>query len=92
MNIIQSPSPLTADNGAPRFYDLREVAQILKCSVRTVRRLLADGRLGYSQERKGGVIRVSAQDIADYYEASRIGPAVSHRSRSRRRQPARAAA
>ncbi|MGW1135000.1 helix-turn-helix domain-containing protein [Streptomyces griseoluteus] len=89
MNTIKSPAPLTADTGIPQFYDLREVAVILKCSVRTVRRLLADGRLGYSQERKGGVIRVSAQDIAAYYEASRIGPAVSRRTR---RQPARAAA
>lgn len=85
MNTTQSPAPTT---DIPQFYDLREVALILKCSVRTVRRLLADGRLGYSQERRGGVIRVSAQDITAYYEASRIGPSVSHRPGRARRTPA----
>jgi excisionase family DNA binding protein len=90
VNTTQSPTaPTTVDIDGPRYYDLREVASILKCSVRTVRRLLADGRLGYSQEKKGGVIRVSDADISAYYEASRIGPVVAHRSR---RRPARAAA
>ncbi len=83
MNTTQSPAPTTADIGGPRYHDLRQVAAILKCSVRTVRRLLADGRLGYSQEKKGGVIRVSDADIAAYYEASRIGPAVPIQRRRR---------
>lgn len=68
------------------YLSLPQVAAELKCSVRTVRRYLADGRLGYSQEKKGGVIRVSREDIAAYYQASRRGPAVS------RRRTARAAA
>lgn len=85
MNTTQSPTaPTTADNGGPQYHDLREVASKLKCSVRTVRRLLADGRLGYSQEKKGGVIRVSDADIAAYYEATRIGPAITHRPRRTR--------
>jgi excisionase family DNA binding protein len=87
VNSIQSPTaPTTEDGGGPQYYSLPQVAAKLKCSVRTVRRLLADGRLGYSQEKKGGVIRVSDADIAAYYDASRIGPAVS------RRRPARVAA
>ncbi|MEV7975348.1 helix-turn-helix domain-containing protein [Streptomyces sp. NPDC086519] len=90
MNTTQSPTaPTTVDIDGPRYHDLREVAAILKCSVRTVRRLLADGRLGYSQEKKGGVIRVSDDDIAAYYQASRIGPRITHRPS---RRPARAAA
>jgi hypothetical protein len=47
---------------------------------------MKSGRLGYSQEVPGGVIRISDADIAAYYEASRIGPAIP------RRRPARAAA
>lgn len=87
MNTTQSPSaPTTADTRGSQYHDLREVAAILKCSVRTVRRYLASGRLGYSQEIKGGVIRVSDADIAAYYEASRIGPTLS------RRRPTRIAA
>lgn len=67
------------------YLSLRQVAKELHCSVRTVRRYLANGSLGYSQEKKGGVIRVSRDDIAAYYQASRRGPAVS------RRRPLRAA-
>jgi hypothetical protein len=89
VNTTQSPTPLTADTGAPQFYDLPEVASILKCSVRTVRRYLASGRLGYSQEKPYAVIRVSAQDIADYYQASRIGPTRVTRAHGRpHRKPA----
>jgi excisionase family DNA binding protein len=68
------------------YLSLPQVAAELKCSVRTVRRYLKEGRLGYSQEKKGGVIRVSREDIAAYYQASRRGPAVA------RRRSARAAA
>ena len=68
------------------YLSLPQVAAELKCSVRTVRRYLKDGRLGYSQEVKGGVIRVSREDIAAYYQASRRGPAIS------RRRPLRTAA
>lgn len=89
MNTTQSPAPTTADLNGPQYYNLAQVAAKLHCSVRTVRRLVADGRLGYSQEKKGGVIRVSDDDIAAYYQASRVGPRITHRSR---RRPARAAA
>jgi excisionase family DNA binding protein len=77
VNTKQSPTP-TADVSV-EFYNLPQVAKLLHCSVRTVRRYLADGRLGYSQEKKGGVIRVSAADVAAYYEASRRGPAIQRR-------------
>ena len=68
------------------YLSLRQVAGELQCSVRTVRRYLANGSLGYSQEKKGGVIRVSREDVAAYYQASRRGPAIS------RRRPLRTAA
>jgi hypothetical protein len=62
---------------------VRETALILKCSTRTVHRLMKAGRLGYSQEVPGGVIRVSDADIAAYYEASRVGPVVARQRRHR---------
>ncbi|MER6534381.1 helix-turn-helix domain-containing protein [Streptomyces sp900105755] len=89
MNVTQSPAPNTADISTPQYYDLPEVAAILKCSVRTVRRYIANGRLAYSQEKPYAVIRVSADDIAAYYQATRVGPRITHRPR---RRPTRAAA
>lgn len=74
-----------ADLDAP-YFDVRETAWMLKCSVNTVRRLIAESRIGYSQDKKGGAIRVSRQDIDAYYNASRNGPPVP------RRRPALAAA
>jgi excisionase family DNA binding protein len=62
------------------YLSLPEVAAELKVSVRTVRRYLANGRLGYSQEKKGAAIRVSRTDLAAYYQASRRGPAIGRRS------------
>lgn len=85
----QSPeAPTTVDIASRQYLKLPQVADELGCSVRTVRRLLKAGRLGYSQEVPGGVIRVSRQDIAAYYEASRIGPRITHRPG---RRPAHAA-
>lgn len=83
----QSPRTPTkpADLNAP-FFDVRETAWLLKCSVPTVRRLISENRLGYSQDKKGGAIRVSRQDIDAYYQASRSGPPAP------RRRPALAAA
>ena len=66
-------------NTPSEYLSLAEVAAELKCSVRTVRRLLKAGRLGYSQEKPGGVIRVSRADLNAYYQASRIGPATPRR-------------
>jgi excisionase family DNA binding protein len=74
-----------ADLNAP-FFDVRETAWILKCSFNTVRRLMEEGRLGYSQDKKGGAIRISRQDIDAYYNASRSGPPIP------RRRPALSAA
>jgi len=78
-----SQSPQTPTVTALRYHSVRETAAILKCSVRTVHRLLKAGRLGYSQEVPGGVIRISDTDIAAYYEASRIGPTVPRQRRTR---------
>ncbi|WP_328746374.1 helix-turn-helix domain-containing protein [Streptomyces sp. NBC_00285] len=60
-----------ADLNAP-YFDVREVAWLMKCSVRTVRRRLAAGRLAHSQEAKGGLVLISREDLARYYEANRI--------------------
>lgn len=80
MNTKQSPTP-AADISALEFYSLPQVAAILHVSVRTVRRYIASGLLGCSQEKPGAAIRVSAEDIAAYYAATRRGPA-SRRRRS----------
>ena len=85
----QSPrTPIKpADLDAP-FFNLREVAWLLKVSVDTVRREIAAGRLLCSQRMKGGTIRVSRVDLDAYHEATRI----THLPSRRRRKPARAAA
>lgn len=84
----QSPRTPTKpeDLDAP-FFSVPEVAWLLKVSYDTVLRLIRSGRLGASQDQKGGAIRVSRQDIDAYYLASRVGPAIR-----RTRRPARAAA
>jgi excisionase family DNA binding protein len=90
----QSPRTPTkpADLDAP-FFTVREVAWLLHCSFNTVRRMLEDGRLAYSQREKGGTILVSREDIEAYHQAHRVGPAAHGRRIARRhRQPARAAA
>ncbi|NUQ95192.1 MAG: helix-turn-helix domain-containing protein [Streptomyces sp.] len=86
----QSPRTPTkpADLNAP-FFDIRETAWILKCSVDTVRRAITAGLLPCSQAKKGGTIRVSQDDLQAYHEATRI---VALPRRTGRRRPARAAA
>lgn len=81
MAITQTPT--AANVTSLRYHSVRETAEILKCSTRTVHRLMKAGRLGYSQEVPGGVIRISDTDIAAYYDASRIGPTVSRQRRTR---------
>lgn len=76
------------DLNAP-FFNLREVAWILDCSVDTVRRYIAAGLLPCSQRMKGSAIRVSRADLDAYHEATRI---VALPQRGARRKPARAAA
>lgn len=82
MNTAKSPNAPTAAD-ADEYLSLPQVARELKCSVRTVRRYIASGRLGYSQEVKGGVIRVSRADIAAYYLATRKGPAMPRQRAAR---------
>jgi excisionase family DNA binding protein len=86
----QSPrTPIKpADLNAP-FFELREVAWLLKVSVDTVRREIAAGRLPCSQRIKGGKIRVSRADLDAYHEATRL---VALPSPRRSRKPTRAAA
>jgi len=79
----QSPKAPTAADSAEQYLSLPQVALELKCSVRTVRRYIASGSLGYSQEKPGGVIRVNRDDIAAYYAASRKGPAIPRRRMAR---------
>ncbi|MFG3127452.1 helix-turn-helix domain-containing protein [Streptomyces tendae] len=85
----QSPRTPTRprDLNAP-FFNLREVAWLLDCSVPTVRRYIAAGRLPCSQHEKGSAIRVSRADLDAYHEATRL---VRLPVRTARR-PARAAA
>jgi excisionase family DNA binding protein len=86
----QSPRTPTKprDLNAP-FFNLREVAWLLDCSVDTVRRAIAAGLLPCSQLTKGSPIRVSRADLDAYHEATRL--VVLPSSRNRRRL-ARAAA
>ena len=93
MPTTQSPRTPTEprDLNAP-FFKIPEVAWILGCSVDTVRRRIRTGRLGASQDIKGGIILVSRADLDAYHEANRI-VALPRRGSSRpRRRAARAAA
>ena len=64
-----------ADMNAP-FFSIPEVAWLMKCSVPTVRRRIKAG-YPHSQRVKGGVILVSREDLAYYYDAHRVeAPAI----------------
>ncbi|MFI8191450.1 helix-turn-helix domain-containing protein [Streptomyces sp. NPDC085946] len=76
------------DLNAP-FFNIREVAWLLHCSVPTVRRYIVAGLLPCSQSAPGGTIRVSQADLDAYHEATRR---VALPQRATRRKPARAAA
>jgi excisionase family DNA binding protein len=82
----QSPRTPTrpADLNAP-FFNIREVAWILDCSVDTVRRSIAAGLLPCSQRMKGSAIRVSRADLDAYHEATRIVALPTQRIRRRAR-------
>jgi excisionase family DNA binding protein len=68
----QSPRTPTrpADLNAP-FFSLREVAWLWNCSVDTVRRAIKAGLLPCSQQKKGGHIIVSQDDLKAYHQATR---------------------
>jgi excisionase family DNA binding protein len=62
-----------AELSAP-FFSVCETAWLMHCSVSTVRRRMASGLLGFSQEAKGGTVLVSRQDLDGYYERTRVPP------------------
>lgn len=71
-----------ADPNAP-YFTIQEAAYLLRVSVNTVRRRIRAGA-PHSQEVKGGVIRISREDLPHYYDAHRVGPApVRHRRQLR---------
>jgi hypothetical protein len=63
-------------------FDLREMAYLLKCSVMTVRRRVADG---YPHIRKGprAPIKVKRDDLEYWLNADRTGPAPGRRRKTR---------
>jgi excisionase family DNA binding protein len=66
-------TPIQPDPNAP-FLSIREVAWELRCSVRTVRRMIADGYPHSQRSGKGGTILVSRDDLTHYYAATRVDP------------------
>lgn len=83
------PSPANTpikppDPNAP-FFNVREVAGLLHCSVRTVRRMIAAGYPHSQRAGKGGTILVSREDLTHYYAATRVDPLGLASPRGRRR-------
>lgn len=74
-------SPDTDDPNKPKkpedlnapIFDIREVAYLLKCSVKTVRRRIAMGA-PHSRGGPRSPIKVSREDLDYYYDMDRIGP------------------
>lgn len=77
-----------ADMNAP-FFDIPEVAWLLKVSVRTVRRRIAAG-YPHSQAEENGTVLVSREDLAYYYEARRVAAPAFNRGRSKQRSTRKA--
>lgn len=69
-----------ADPNASVF-TIQEAAYLLKCSVSTVRRRIAEGA-PHSQRGSRGRIKISRDDLPYYYEMDRI--AAPQRRRTRR--------
>lgn len=73
----QSPrTPIKPEDLDAPFFSVLEAAWLLKCSYDTVMRAIRSGRLGASQDEKGGAIRISRQDLDAYYAGTRIGPPI----------------
>jgi excisionase family DNA binding protein len=86
----QSPrTPIKPEDLNAPFFSPLEAAWLLKCSYDTVLRAIWSGRLGASQDEKGGAIRISREDLDAYYAKTRIGPPIR---RTSPRRSARAAA
>jgi hypothetical protein len=77
-----------ADLDAP-YFNIREVAWLVGCSVDTVRRRIKQGLLPCSQAVENGTITVSRTDVEAYHEATRLVPLPARRTR---RKPTRAVA
>lgn len=73
----QSPrTPIKPEDLDAPFFSAVEAAWLLKCSYDTVMRAIRSGRLGASQDEKGGAIRISRQDLDAYYNNTRSGPPI----------------
>lgn len=68
-----------ADPDAP-FFTIQEAAYLLKCSVPTLRRRIADGA-PCSRRGTRGRIKISREDLPHYYEMDRIAAAPRRRTR-----------
>jgi hypothetical protein len=82
-DINSANTPKKPDDLNALVFDLREMAWLLKCSVKTVRRRVAEG---YPHTRKGprSPIRVNRDDLPYWLEADRVGPQPVRRRASRR--------
>lgn len=75
--------PLKPEDLSAPFFSPVEAAWILKCSYDTVMRAIRSGRLGASQDEKGGAIRISREDLDAYYAGTRSGPPIRQNRRTR---------
>lgn len=82
-SIKNANTPKKPEDPNALVFDLREMAYLLKCSVMTVRRRIADG---YPHSRKGprAPIKVNRDDLPYWLEADRVGPSPARRRTSRR--------
>lgn len=64
--------PKVANEANVRLWTVAAVAELLCVSTRTVERMITDGRL--DAVRLGRAVRVRAQSVLDYIEASRLDP------------------
>jgi hypothetical protein len=81
--IKKANTPKKPEDPNALVFDLREMAYLLKCSVATVRRRIAEG---YPHIRKGSraPIKVHRDDLSAWLEADRVGPPPARRRTSRR--------
>jgi excisionase family DNA binding protein len=78
------------DLNAP-YFNIREAAWLLKCSVKTVRRRINEDGYPHSRTSAGGPILISREDLPYYYEANRVHATPIRRTRGRRKPAASAA-
>lgn len=82
-----TPPTITAAN-KPRkpadpdalIFTIQEAAYLLRCSVSTVRRRIAEGA-PHSQRGTRGRIKISRDDLPHYYEMDRVAPQPRRRAR-----------